>query len=193
MVFSQKQFRNTYFHLICMPFRLRTQTVHSAVLFSHILTLHQRWEFWSLRISNRSVNSGKGRPVMGLIPWTSNCRLFQSNDYGTRRQSRPLNQAHAGGHLQNRHCSLKYYKDKNVILDIFKLSIFFNRIIMVESPAALKMSFLGGPENLFSGSLLRQDALMWNINRLLTWNHDKAFSKSISFIIEFQARAELPG
>ena len=64
---------------------------------------------------------------------------------------------------------------------------------MVESPAALKMSFLGGPENLFSGSLLRQDASMWNINRLLTWNHDKNSSKPISFIIEFQARAELPG
>ena len=46
---------------------------------------------------------------MGSIPWTSNCRLFQSNDYGSRRQSRPLNQAHAGGHLQSRHCSLNYH------------------------------------------------------------------------------------
>ena len=35
---------------------------------------------------------------MVLIPWTSNCRLFQSNDYVSRRQSRPSNQAHAGGH-----------------------------------------------------------------------------------------------
>ena len=51
----------------------------------------------------------KGRPVMGLIPWTSNCRLFQPNDYGSRRQSRPPNQAHAGGHPQSRHCSLRDY------------------------------------------------------------------------------------
>ena len=50
-----------------------------------------------------------GRPVMGLIPWTSNCRLFQSNDYGTRRQSRPPNQAHAGCPPQSRHHSLKAY------------------------------------------------------------------------------------
>ena len=37
----------------------------------------------------RNVQStvAKGRPVMGLIPWTSNCRLFQSNDYGSRRRS----------------------------------------------------------------------------------------------------------
>ena len=35
-----------------------------------------------------------GRYVIGLVLRTSNCRLFQSNDYGTRRQSRPMNQPH---------------------------------------------------------------------------------------------------
>ena len=31
---------------------------------------------------------------MVLVLRTSNCRLFQSNDYGTQRQSRPPNQDH---------------------------------------------------------------------------------------------------
>ena len=47
---------------------------------------------------------------MGLVPRTSNCRLFQSHDYGTRRQSRPSNQAHdRAATPKSRHCSLKRY------------------------------------------------------------------------------------
>ena len=59
----------------------------------------------------------KGCPVMGLIPWTSNCRLFQSNDYGSRRQSRPPKQAHTGGHLQKPPLFTEDYRHHNFILD----------------------------------------------------------------------------
>ena len=51
---------------------------------------------WSLTHNNEKIEWKKPKCVTAQLA-VANCRLFQSNDYGIRRQSRPPSQAHAGG------------------------------------------------------------------------------------------------